>query len=78
MVHTMLQASNFLDPKKNLWIQAIPYMPGFQIFDQVMCVWYDAYVDAALKMYYWPAFVAGNADNWTDLMRMPFKPMCAR
>jgi hypothetical protein len=29
----------------------------------------DMQMDMALKMYYWPAFVAGNMDNWTDIVR---------
>jgi len=71
MVHIM-QLQN------NPWIQAIQYTPGFQVLDNFMCYWFDIYVDTALKMYYWPAFVVGNADDWTALMKMPFKPMCAR
>jgi hypothetical protein len=35
--------------------------------DSVMCWWFDVYMDTALKMYYWPFFVAGNIDNWKDI-----------
>jgi hypothetical protein len=29
----------------------------------------DKQVDILLKMYYWPAFMAGNMDNWSDIMK---------
>jgi hypothetical protein len=67
---------NFLDPKNNPWIQAMPYMPGFDVFDQFMCYWYDIHIDALLKIYFWPAFVAGSADNVMDLFKPETYSIC--
>ncbi len=39
----------------------------------------DQYVLLWIKMYYWPYFVAGNADNIKEIMGISlngFKPMC--
>lgn len=44
--------------------------PMFAMQDQILCWWYDQWMTGVLKMYYWPAFVAGSADNVVDL----FKP----
>lgn len=38
--------------------------------DEIFCWWCDQYTAMFLKMYYWPAFVAGSSDNIIDL----FKP----
>ena len=35
--------------------------------DAIMCWWFDIWMDTALRMYYWPFFVAGNADNVQDI-----------
>lgn len=60
--------------RNNPWIQLFEPFANNPIVD-----WYmDQWVSIWLKMYYWPAFMAGNADNITDIMKMPFKPMCFR
>jgi hypothetical protein len=41
--------------------------PYINTVDIVLSWWFDAYMDTALKMYYWPFFVAGNIDNWKDI-----------
>ena len=41
----------------------------------------DQYALLWIKMYYWPYFVAGNLDNWKDIMGLSLNginPMCNR
>lgn len=38
--------------------------------------WLDQYMLAFLKMYYWPAFVAGSADNVVDLFKPQTYSIC--
>lgn len=45
-------------------------MNPFKLQEDMICWWYDQWMTGVLKMYYWPAFVAGSADNIVDL----FKP----
>lgn len=35
--------------------------------DDVVAWWFDQYVSVWIKMYYWPYFLAGNADNIKDI-----------
>lgn len=64
--------------RSNPWVQMIPHTPGFQIFDNVMCYWYDLYMNAALRGYYWPAFIAGSADNILDLFNPQTYSICKK
>ncbi len=38
-----------------------------QVNDDIWFWWYDELVRQWIVMYYWPYFVAGNADEWTKL-----------
>lgn len=71
-----MQPINFLDPKNNPWIQAIPYMPGFQVFDTTMSYWFDIHMSIMLKLYYWPAFIAGSSDSIIDLFKPQTYSIC--
>ena len=37
--------------------------PYVQFIDSLSGIWYDLYMDAFLKMYYWPTFIAGKEDE---------------
>ena len=40
--------------------------PFVQYTDGLMGVWFDYYMNAWLQMYYWPSFVAGKEDEWSQ------------
>jgi len=49
--------------------------------EQLLSNMLDQYALLWIKMYYWPYFVAGNLDNWKDIMGLSLnglKPMCNR
>lgn len=50
--------------------------PMFVIQDQIICWWFDQWITTALKMYYWPAFIAGSADNIVDLLKPQTYNIC--
>lgn len=62
--------------RSNPWVHAIQYTPGFQVVDYMMCASYDYWFSMGLKMYYWPAFVAGSADNIADLFKPQTYSIC--
>lgn len=43
--------------------------PVSDVLDQIALNW--------IMMYYWPYFLAGNADNFKEIGRM-YRPMCFR
>ena len=45
-------------------------MNPFYFQEQIFCWWFDQLVLTGVKLYYWPAFIAGSKDNVVDL----FKP----
>jgi hypothetical protein len=50
--------------------------PLFVLQDQVIGWWFDQWVLAGVKLYYWPAFVAGSADNVVDLFNPRTYTIC--
>jgi len=54
---------------------------GMVFSEQLLSNMLDQYALLWIKMYYWPYFVAGNLDNWKDIMGLSLngiKPMCNR
>ena len=50
--------------------------PIFKAYETVGCWWYDQWVTGLLKVYYWPAFVAGISDNVQDLFNPKTYSIC--
>lgn len=50
--------------------------PLFIAQDQILGWWFDQGMLAFVKMYYWPAFVAGSADNIVDLFKPQTYSIC--
>ena len=50
--------------------------PFFMAQDYLFGFWYDMWVLGFVKMYYWPAFVAGSADNIADLFKPQTYSIC--
>ena len=50
--------------------------PVFILQDQVFGWWFDQFVLGSIKAYYWPAFVAGTADNVVDLFKPQTYSIC--
>lgn len=48
----------------------------YNLIDDFMCWWYDQLVSLALKMYYWPAFIAGTADDFTAIFNPKTYSIC--
>ena len=48
--------------------------PMYKMQEQIMDWWLDQAISTFLKTYYWPFFVAGNLDNWKEML-MP-KTIC--
>lgn len=40
--------------------------------DKIFNFWMDQWADVAVKMYYWPFFLAGNMDNIKDISMCKF------
>lgn len=62
-------------PKEKCMYQ-FPVNPYWQIQDQIFGYWFDQFMFGAIKMYYWPAFVAGISDNVTDLFKPQTYSIC--
>ncbi len=43
------------------------------ILDKLIEFWLDLLADFALKMYYWPFWIAGNLDNIRDISMCRFR-----
>ena len=41
--------------------------PFYNVADEMMGLIFDYWMQIAIKMYYWPAFVAGTADDVVSL-----------
>lgn len=52
------------------------YNPMLQLQDQIVGFWFDQCVLTFVKCYYWPAFLAGSADNIADLMKPQTYSIC--
>ena len=48
----------------------------FFIQEQILCWYIDQCVLTFVKMWYWPAFVAGSADNTADLFKPQTYSIC--
>ena len=51
-------------------------MNPFYIQEQIMCWWFDQIVLVGVKLYYWPAFMAGSADTISDLFKPQTYSLC--
>ena len=51
-------------------------MNPFKLQEDIMCWWFDQGMLAFVKIYYWPAFVAGSADNIVDLFKPQTYSIC--
>ena len=50
------------------WSNAIMTIPAVQFADGIMGVWFDFYMNLCLNMYYWPTYVAGKEDEWSQML----------
>lgn len=50
--------------------------PVLQIQDQIIGWWFDQGILTFVKMYYWPAFLAGSADTMADLFNPETYSIC--
>lgn len=51
-------------------------MNPFKLQEDIMCWWFDQGMLTFVKIYYWPAFVAGSADNIIDLFKPQTYSIC--
>ena len=60
------------------YLELLASNPFYNAINKIIDWYMDQLADLALKMYYWPFFVAGNLDDWVEIGRMYTRPMCFR